>query len=364
MESAEVCRNCGNDHATGMCDYPNFMHRCPRCLVTSLNGTGHSTPCYPTHTVSSFRSDVYALSPTTLFAMRFPQGKIFSFDKASGQFIEVEDDFKLLSAATEGMFSASKTVDGLRCIFYDAISIKRFSIMFAVRNQSRWRFRFRAMLSATDGLLCFPMRKTFYNNGHLLQFPEEFSLNTVLIIGIDSPDEEINVNFKVLTNSDDRYVGKVIYSKKKDAVKISDNMNGAINYQRSFDQFSYDRNGPCLRNEPLEKNQRSGIDAFERLTQSSSLQQQSLPQSSTSSAGHPTAIDVDADSQKEDETKSLPQSSNSSANHPSKIAVDADSRKEDEAQSTLSSSKSQPAEISEVILDAIIEAAVMASQQQ
>lgn len=233
MAAALVCQICGGTHETGMCGYPNFLHRCPRCLVISLDGTGHSTPCYPTHTVSSFRSDVYALSPTTLLAMRFPQGKVFSFDKANGQFIEVADDFKLLSAATEGMFYASKTDDGLRTIFYDAISIKRFSIMFAVRNKNRWRFRFRfrGLLSATDGFVLFPMRKTFYNNGHLLQFPAEFSLNTVLIIGIDSLDE----NFKVYTKSGNRYVGKATYSNKEDAVKFSENMNGNKDHHRSFD---------------------------------------------------------------------------------------------------------------------------------
>lgn len=161
MEIEETCFNCGQNHATGLCSFPSILNRCPRCLVISLDGNGHSSPCYPINTVTSFRSDVYALRPAKLFGMRFAQGSIFSFDKAAGQFVEVTDDFQLISPATEGIFYSSKTNLGFRSIFYDAISVKRFSIMFAVRNQNRWRFRFRAILSASDGLLCFPMRKTY-----------------------------------------------------------------------------------------------------------------------------------------------------------------------------------------------------------
>lgn len=217
MNSEGKCINCGGNHMTGSCDYPNFLHRCHRCLVTSLNGTGHQSPCYPENTVSCFRSDVYASSLIELFTIRFAdtETNLFNFDNSNQEFSPLTDKFKYLSPSREGIFTASKTLTGNRTITYEASSVKRFSIIFAVFKDNRWRFRFRALFSPTDGILCFPMYKTFYNQGRSLVIPDEFKFNTVLVIGLNSPNIEFKVNFKVFCQSEALTVTLVVLPTQK-----------------------------------------------------------------------------------------------------------------------------------------------------
>lgn len=126
------CVNCGSDqHHTGSCPEPNDIHCCPRCLFTSLDGTGHTTPCFPRNTISGFRSNVYAITPKTLFKLRFndPNGKMLVLNDDIGNFVNIPDDI-LFSPATEGVFQFLKTLDGnAQLVTYRAASVKRFSII-------------------------------------------------------------------------------------------------------------------------------------------------------------------------------------------------------------------------------------------
>ncbi|XP_031626191.1 uncharacterized protein LOC116342644 [Contarinia nasturtii] len=263
----EKCLNCGLVHNTDDCDFPSLIRRCPRCLVTSVNGENHTTPCYPTHTVAQFRTNVYGLTPTRMFSIRFQDiDWVYHWDKNTGSFEHVTDDFMLLSPATEGIFRSGSSSTS-RAIHYDAVSAKRFSVLIAVFDGSRWRFRIRVLCSPTDGVICFPLAKTFYNQGRQLILPDEYKMNTALVIGINAAKvNDISMNFRVncitlnqestsLPGGQSQYFGCVHYSKAKDCATVDEILRPSRNIQRRFKAELYAENGPIVFKKSMQQNQ-------------------------------------------------------------------------------------------------------------
>lgn len=89
-----------------------------------------------------------------------------------------------------------------RYISYDAASFKRLSFIVAVLDRNGyWRLRFRAVVTQTHGLLLFKLRSTLQkeNGGFIL--PNEYRLNTVIILGLKPSANSLTMAFRIFANS-------------------------------------------------------------------------------------------------------------------------------------------------------------------
>lgn len=73
-------------HKIEVCGCPNYLENCPQCLVTSFNGSGHTSSCRSANLKSDFRADIYAQMPMPLLKMRIenPEDGVYVLNKASG----------------------------------------------------------------------------------------------------------------------------------------------------------------------------------------------------------------------------------------------------------------------------------------
>lgn len=246
------CANCGSpEHHTGSCAQPNRIHCCPRCLFSSIDGNGHTSPCFPQNTVSGFRSNVYAISPKTLFKLRVndQHGTMFILNAEIGKFVTVPNDI-LFSPATEGIFDFKKMGEKVQLITYRGASVKRFSVILCVLNKKLWRLRARLVVTQYEGLLCFKMYKTTYQDENgCFQIADEFKNNTALIIGMKSESEEIKFELRINTSdngyptAETGYFGNVIYNRVIDQVIISSELLPENATRRLFPIELYEMSG-------------------------------------------------------------------------------------------------------------------------
>lgn len=64
---------------------------------------------------------------------------------------------------------------------YDAVSIKRFSIVFGFYHKKAWRLRIRLVVTTSIGIILFPVTKTLFIENGKFQVPEDYRANTVQI---------------------------------------------------------------------------------------------------------------------------------------------------------------------------------------
>lgn len=225
----KVCFNCGSDHDISECNDSSHWIKCPRCLVSSMDGSGHSQSCRLKGTPSGIKSNIYALEPIEMFMMRVKNADdaVFILNKKTKAFEIVEENVTMLANCIDGIFMIGKSANGRVLIRFSATSMKRFSIEFAFLNENDWRYRFRAVITHQEGVLCFPMQRSVGKTGEKYVFPDEN--NTVLVLGIRSASENSLVGFRVLANSSgtlisDGYYGYVTWSKSMDLIEISPNL--------------------------------------------------------------------------------------------------------------------------------------------
>lgn len=54
------CFNCNGNHDVAICDMPAYTMVCSNCLVISLDGSQHKSPCMPINRISSIRNSLLA----------------------------------------------------------------------------------------------------------------------------------------------------------------------------------------------------------------------------------------------------------------------------------------------------------------
>lgn len=245
----EVCFNCGSDHDVSECKDPNIWIKCPRCLVLSMDGSGHSQGCRMNGTASAVRSNIYALKPLDMFMMRVknPDDSVFVLNKKTNAFEIVEGNLTMLANSVDGIIMIGKSDDGHVLIRYSAASMKRFSIQFAFVHENDWRYRFRAVVTHQEGVLCFAMQRSVEKSNKKYIFPEK--TNTVLVLGIRTAAENSRIGFRILANSNgtpfgprpDDYYGHVTWSKSMDLIEVSRNLQpGGVKKSVRFCRLLYE----------------------------------------------------------------------------------------------------------------------------
>lgn len=233
-----VCLNCGSNHETLDCNDPNLWIKCPRCLVSSMDGTGHSLTCRLAGTTSGIRSNIYALKPLDMFMMRTKNlnDELYFLNNETNSFEIVKKSLTLLANAVDGVFKFGKATDGRMLIQFMGTSIKRFAIAFAFFNENDWRYRFRAVVTHQEGVLCFPMQRSVEKCDQKYIFPDQ-DHNTVLVLGIRTSAAKSRIGFRVFANEngtpfgnpDDDIYGHVTWSPSMDLIEISPNLSSGGN---------------------------------------------------------------------------------------------------------------------------------------
>lgn len=250
VTGTEICCNCGKEHANKNCAFPNYLVNCPKCLVVSFDGNGHTNPCRSAQ-VSSFRSDVYGRIPQPIFKLRIRNANdvLHQFNHITGTFVRIDQDSMCIHAhAVDGAFQIKRNQNRQLLIGFDATSVKRFSLAFAFFSEGAWRLRSRLVVTNSDGILCFPLHTTFEHKNGVYRMPNDFNLNTVMIFGIGAADNESIVDVKVfanqtgfLNNEDDfnGYYGNLNWNRITDTVIVSDTLgvdqrNGDLKYSNTL----------------------------------------------------------------------------------------------------------------------------------
>lgn len=232
---------------------PNHYHRCPECLVFSLDGRGHISPCAPLRSISPRRKHMYSDTMTTVFQLRFDQQcSIQIFDSEHRVFFNVDPGLKLHNDIIEGIFSFKKLQSDQTVMSYNAVSIKRFAIVFAFWYNDAWRVRFRLVITSSNGLVAFPLTKTLFIDDDEILMPSEYKTNTVLFFGLHSEAEVNKLALRIWANSSgvistthgfNGYETTVQWSKKTDRVTISPELKSRYARDKKFSTKLYRANG-------------------------------------------------------------------------------------------------------------------------
>lgn len=124
----------------------------------------------------------------------------------------VTDCFQKLEGPTtipvhsvNGVFQIIQTMDGNNLITYKATSMKKISRRKYLM-QGAFRLRYRLVdgrhTTLTDGILWFPLHKTFENQNGVYTIPNNFNDSTAVIFGIDSGSHshESKVGLRIFAN--------------------------------------------------------------------------------------------------------------------------------------------------------------------
>lgn len=228
------CYNCGSSkHFTGYCSFPQKLAKCTVCLAVSLTGRDHEPPCKPAENLIGLKMAAMAMKPLPILKVMLASSldSFHVFNGASNEFEHIDQGAysQFQSVETDGLFLVKGPE---KSIEYSAISLKCFSILFAVFRGNDWYFRFRAFVTPGNGVVCVPIHKVFEKRGGRLSFPPEFSLNTAFIIGVSSANLGANIKMFVYANEngqilsdEDGYSGSVKWEKKGNSVRISESLN-------------------------------------------------------------------------------------------------------------------------------------------
>lgn len=183
-------------------DAPNLHVRCTRCLVYSFDGKNHTPPCTPINTVSRSRYLILAKQCAPMFKIRLQNENQVFFLNHLGHFQSQQNSSKLLSPATDGVFTFSSS-ENFNSITYEASQFHRFSVIFAIFMDGLWRLRLVAVPTLRHGLMLFPMRSTLskVDGGYFI--PPGYILNNVLVVGIKPTQVNgLKIDFKVFANNE------------------------------------------------------------------------------------------------------------------------------------------------------------------
>lgn len=243
------CWNCGGNHNVSMCNFPELMHCCPKCLVVSLDGHSHLKPCQPTNRISRFRPNIFAEKPTKLFEVVFSAIDVdLFFLNNDGQFENITDTH-LLSVAVDGLLSA-KTNGTMHCLTFQATSYARSSMIFAVLDDKNvWRLRFRAVLTPIHGLMVFDQTSMLRCESGRYNLPKTDTNNTIALIGIKQKTNKFDALCTIYakSNSEETYRGsfgrKVTGNRETSSVSQTIDKN-VRTYRRFPEQLMREENVP------------------------------------------------------------------------------------------------------------------------
>lgn len=179
-----MCYNCNGNHESDECNWPEFMHCCDQCLVTSLDGHFHTNPCRPINRPSIFRPNIFAKQQTKLFQIVFMKDDVsLAVLNEQGQFNVVGKPVYHLSIAADCLIEI-EIQNQIIALNYSVSTFARASFLIAVLVGNLWRLRFRAVVTPVHGLLIFKQESTLRpeNGQHVI--PAKFADNTIGIIGI------------------------------------------------------------------------------------------------------------------------------------------------------------------------------------
>lgn len=149
-------------HKFEACVLPSNLKKCAYCLVFSLNGSGHSNGCLKAGTKSIFIGDVYAKIPVPVFKIRLENvnDTLHLLNNVSGIFDEVQTA-SIHTHEIDESFDIIHNISSKSVITFSSTLVHRFSVVMAYLIDGVWRLRYRLVVTQCDGILCFPLWKTF-----------------------------------------------------------------------------------------------------------------------------------------------------------------------------------------------------------
>lgn len=219
-------------HAIDACTSPNYLVKCSNCLVVSFDGSGHEkTNSLCLEGKCRSRNEIYSTMPMPMFSLKIENASdnVYFLNKASGQFMEIDQvqdqTHEIHAPQIDGMFLTRK-INGKTYINFAATTLNRFSVAIGFYSQGAFRVRFRFVVTATDGILCFPLYRSFDNDDGTYTIPRDFNINTALILGISTQEERSTVKIRVNANSINAnvYYGAVSWNRLMDQVDISESL--------------------------------------------------------------------------------------------------------------------------------------------
>lgn len=212
-----------------MNEIPNYFIPCSRCLVVSLDGSGHSSPCAPINNISPLRDNILAVQPITMYQFKIDKKEGTLYYLNDGQFHEADEQLQLFAALTDGLFTFKETEHSV-IASYESGSFHRFSILIAVLIDGRWRLRFRVVTTNRNGLLVFKLKSTLVKDNNSFIVPKD--QNTVQVFGIKPRGKNVEVKFKVHANGEGiihstkpGYFGSITWERyKEEIISISDTL--------------------------------------------------------------------------------------------------------------------------------------------
>lgn len=235
-----ICHNCGRGHDISKCDWPYYAKNCSNCLVTSINGAGHSNPCNTINRITPLRSDILSINALPIFELVFTKAEVIGHFLIDGVFKQMNERTKLLSAPARSVISISDE-NGKRHISLRQNKIRRCCVLIAIKDKSQiWRLRFRAVVTKQDGLLVFPLQKTFSTVNNRFEIPEEYKLNTIAIIGLEPIQACFYALFNIFTTDPyNEFIG-VDISGNRDVTEIGHILKPCNSITRKFDPILYE----------------------------------------------------------------------------------------------------------------------------
>lgn len=237
------CHNCGRAHDISVCDWPYYAKSCSNCLVTSINASGHSNPCNPINRISPLRSAILSINALSIFELVFTKDEVVGHLLVNGQFTQMNEQMKLISTPAQSVVTISDQ-NGKRHIALKQNKIRRCCVLIAIKDKSQiWRLRFRAVVTKRDGLLVFPLQKTFVAVNNKFEIPEEYRLNTIAVIGFEPLQACFYALFNVFTTDpysdyNHVYIG-VDVSRNRDVTEIANILKPCNALDRTFDLTLY-----------------------------------------------------------------------------------------------------------------------------
>lgn len=234
---------------------PNFIQRCPECLVISPTGSGHVSPCPPCNTISPLRSSISSTTMTPVIKIRFenPLCSVQVLNKEINRFVDVHPNLKMLNEVIEGIFHFNTIGRGRKVMTFEAASMKRFSIIFAFLHKHSRKLRLRMVISLKNGVVAFPLTKTLFLDKGNIDVPKEYNANTALFIGLHTQSDDIQFTVRAYANAAGRNIisnGKfngleahVHWDRTKDAIQSSKTLDSRFATKRLFDDRLYRANG-------------------------------------------------------------------------------------------------------------------------
>lgn len=158
---------------------------------------------------------------------------------------------KLHNDVVEGIFSFKRLASGRTVMTFDAISLKRFAMIFAFWHKGSWRIRFRLVVTTNNGMIVFPLTKTVYMNNGQPQVPEDYKVNTTLFFALHSEADVNKIAMRIFANATGNissgqfngYESAVEWSKVTDTLSTPDELKSNYARSRKFSSHLYHANG-------------------------------------------------------------------------------------------------------------------------